>query len=379
MCRIDQHGRRFGGWFACLLAAVGLLGLSPEAQAENNGVEAEIESLRQQLDDEAGADSADAGEVGSNQAEASRPSSSQNVGLERADATNEPQTSAPPHEASTSFWANWRLYRDPLLVGLIAGGVLAFLGVYVVARRIVFVSAALSQVSALGVTGGFLLISLAGITGAAAAWIPPLFAILLAIAVVFGLTWAGDDPSLPRDSVLGTSFVVPMALVLVLAPYIAQEMHQIESLLHGSAVVVRDEDLWTIAISAVLIMGTQVYAFRGFLFASLDPKVARTQGLPVGMLDGVLFTSIALMTGLATRAIGALPTFAMTLLPALGALGLNAGLLTVFAVAGLLGGTSGAGGYLVAYEMGWSVGAAQTLVAATLMLVTRSVGWIGGR
>ena len=40
------------------------------------------------------------------------------------------------------------LYLEPILTGAAAGAVLAFLGVYVVLRRMVFISAALSQVGA---------------------------------------------------------------------------------------------------------------------------------------------------------------------------------------------------------------------------------------
>jgi zinc transport system permease protein len=121
-------------------------------------------------------------------------------------------------------------------------------------------------------------------------------------------------------------------------------------------------------------LATQLFAFRAFVFASLDPTVARTPGVPVRALDAVLFGSIAVMTGLVTRALGALPTFALTVLPAIGALRLKIGLGCVFAVASLLGATAGAGGYGIAYWLDWSVGASQTLVAAALMLATRGVG-----
>ena len=281
-----------------------------------------------------------------------------------------------PDDASSdgAIATAWNLYRDPVLCALMAGAVLGLLGVYVVSRRIVFVSAALSQVSALGITLGFLVAAFAGLGGLLQQLLPPALAIVLSMIVVFVLTAVGDHPSYPRDAVLGTAFVVPMALVLVVGPYIPQEMHEIETILHGSAVVVRTADLWAIGLAGAAVVATQLFALRAFVFASLDPTVARTQGLPVGALDAVLFGSIALMTGLVTRALGALPTFALTVLPAIGALSLKIGLGRVFAVASLLGATAGAGGYWVAYQLDWSVGASQTLVAAALMLATRGVG-----
>lgn len=268
---------------------------------------------------------------------------------------------------------NWELYRDPILCAVAAGLVLGLLGVYVVSRRIVFVSAALSQVSALGIVGGFFLTSALALSGVAAAVLPVSLALLLALALVFALAWIGERPTMGRDAVLGVAFIVPTAMVLVVGPYIPQEMHSVEALLHGSAVLVRKSDLYAVAIAGALVLVTQFAAFRGFIFASLDPVVARTQGVPVRALDLVLFGSIAIMTGLVTRALGALPTFGLTVLPAIGVLGLKIGLRNVFILAALIGAVSGGGGYIVAYFLDWSVGASQTLVAAAFAGVLRAV------
>lgn len=268
----------------------------------------------------------------------------------------------------------WEFYRDPILCAVAAGAVLGLLGVYVVSRRIVFVSAALSQVAALGIVGGFFLVASLSLSGVLAGIVPVGLALLLALAVVFALAWLGDHPSLGRDAILGVAFIVPTALVLVVGPQIPQEMHSVEQILHGSAVLVRKADLWAVLIAGALVVATQLVAFRGFVFASLDPVVARTQGVPVKALDLVLFGSIAIMTGLVTRALGALPTFGLTVLPAIGVLGLKIGLRNVFILASIIGAVSGAGGYLVAYFLDWSVGASQTLVAAGFAVLFRLVG-----
>lgn len=269
---------------------------------------------------------------------------------------------------------NWLLFREPIIAATIAGAVLGWLGVFVVSRRIVFVSAALSQVSALGVVLGFLASAALAASGFLAEALPIGLALGLAVAMILGLTWVGERPSMGRDALLGIAFIVPTALVLVLGPKIPSEMHAVDQLLHGSAVLVRPADLWALAIAAAAIMLAQLAAFDAFIFASLDPTVARTQGVPVRRLDLLLFASIAIMTGLVTRALGAMPTFALTVLPAIGVLGLRIGLRRVFPLAAILGATSGAAGFLVAYLMDWSVGASQTLVALALLLLTRAAG-----
>lgn len=269
---------------------------------------------------------------------------------------------------------NWDLYQDPILAASISGLVLGLLGVYVVSRRIVFVSAALSQTAALGVTLGFLVLTLTPLPETVHDWLPPLLSILLCLGLVFALTKVGESESLGRDAVLGIAFIIPTAIVLIIGPHIAQDMHEIEALLHGSAVLVRPLDLWAVGIAGALVLITQLVAFRGFVFTSLDPIVAETQGLPVRLLDAVLFGSIALMTGLVTRALGALPTFALTVLPAIGALGLRVGLRNVFILSAIGAAVAGGGGYVVAFVFDWSVGATQTLTAGAIALLMRAVG-----
>lgn len=271
---------------------------------------------------------------------------------------------------------HWSLYRDPILCALAAGAVLGLLGVYVVSRRIVFVSAALSQSAAFGIVLGFFWVASLSLSGVAAAVVPMGLALVLAMAVVLALTWVGERPSMGRDAILGIAFIVPTALVLVLGPAIPHEMHSIEQILHGSAALVRKADLYAIAGVGAVVVAIQLVAFRGFIFATLDPLVARTQGVPVRTLDLVLFASIAVMTGLVTRALGALPTFGLTVLPAIGVLGLKIGLRNVFILAAIVGAVSGGGGYLVAYFLDWSVGASQTLVAAGFAVVLRLAGLV---
>src|SRR5688500_2047592 len=53
------------------------------------------------------------------------------------------------------FWAAFELFRDPIVCALIGGAVLGFLSVYIVLRRMAFVSAAITQTAGLGVALAF--------------------------------------------------------------------------------------------------------------------------------------------------------------------------------------------------------------------------------
>mgnify|MGYP001549500826 CR=1 FL=1 len=55
------------------------------------------------------------------------------------------------------FFEGWALFEYPALAGAVAGAILGLLGVYVVLRRLVFLSAAVSQAAGLGVVIAFYL------------------------------------------------------------------------------------------------------------------------------------------------------------------------------------------------------------------------------
>ncbi|SEM85936.1 zinc transport system permease protein [Stigmatella aurantiaca] len=260
------------------------------------------------------------------------------------------------------FVASLDLFLDPVLCALIAGGVLGFLSVYVVLRRMVFVSAAVTQAAGLGVALAFFAeIHLGmhvdptlGATGLS----------LLATALLMA------DPSrlkLTRESVLGLAFAFSGGAAVLVGDRIAQEAHDIQGILFGTAVLVTPEQFAAVAGVGGAILFIHLWWFRGITFASFDRVGARVQGLPVRLLDAVLMVSIGIMVGVSARALGALPVFAFSTLSAIAALVLDLRLPWTFLLATLAGCLSGAGGYLFAFFYDFPVGASQTVCASMLV------------
>jgi zinc transport system permease protein len=272
------------------------------------------------------------------------------------------------------LFASWELFRDPIIAATAAGAVLGWLGVYVVLRRMVFVAAAVSQAAALGV-------ALAFYVQIHLAWhISPVFgAIVLtsAVSLLFML-----DPKrlrITRESILGLAFVLTGGAAVAIGDRISQEAHEIGAILFGTAVLVRTGDLWLIlGIGGVLLAG-HVWTTRGMVLAAFDPDAARVQGLPVRWLDAFLFLSIGVMVAVATRALGALPVFAFTVLPAMAALALGNRVGLVLVLSMVLGALSGFLGYVLAFMRDLPVGASQTLVAASWVGLALLVRLLLGR
>ena len=69
-------------------------------------------------------------------------------------------------EEHLSFWASFMheaWIRDAVIVAMLAGAVCAYVGVFIVLKRMVFVSAALSSMSGVGVASAFYLASVFGV------------------------------------------------------------------------------------------------------------------------------------------------------------------------------------------------------------------------
>lgn len=263
-----------------------------------------------------------------------------------------------------SFFDAWELFRDPVLCGLAAGAVLGFLGVYVVLRRMVFVSAAVTQSAGLGVALAFFAEIHLGLHVD-----PVLGAVALALLATLLLTIDPGRLKLPREVLLGFAFAVSGGATLLVGDHISQEAHDIQSILFGSAVLVRPFDLKMVLLVGGAVALLHLWWFRGIAFATFDPEAARVQGLPVRFLSTFLMLSVGAMVGVAARALGALPVFAFSILPPAIALGLGLRLPWAFALATFLGAAGGGAGYLLAFFLELPVGGTQTVLLGVLLLL----------
>ena len=260
----------------------------------------------------------------------------------------------------------------PILCGALAGALLGTLGVYVVLRRMVFVSAAVSEAAGLGVVVAFAAQAFLGLPAFLA---DPLLG--AAVVALLASRLFVDDPirlHLTRESVLGMVFVLSGAAALLLGSRLPQETHDIQHVLFGTAVMVRWTDLIAVAVVAAGVLSMHAWLHRGMALATFDPEGAAVQGLPVRNLDLALFLSIGIAVAVTTHAIGALPVFALTVLPAVAALAVVRRLVHALVLACVLGLFAGASGYVVAYLLALPVGASQAGVAGVFALAGIGIG-----
>lgn len=274
-------------------------------------------------------------------------------------------------DAPIDFATFWTLFAPAVVAAMVAAVLCGFLGFFVVVRRVAFVSSALGQISGLGVALGFVVGSLLGADPHTKTpiWLDPVvLALALTGAVAMALAYVTRVQRTPPESAVAFVYLVATALAIIVlaSPRMALEKHEVEMLLFGNTVAVTTEHLLELVVVAALVLLSQVFLFKDFLFISFDREMAKALGLPVVPLDLVLHLSLGVSVAVATRAIGALPVFGFLVLPA------GAALLVSDSVAGVLLLAVGAAvsaaalGFYISFLEDWPTGPVMVVCLALL-------------
>jgi zinc transport system permease protein len=264
------------------------------------------------------------------------------------------------------FLAAREIWQTPLLASLIAGALLGFLGVYVVLRRTVFVSAALTQISTVGLVFGLWLEER---LHAEAEHPHHQLGMAMGFAVVAAMLLGALRPRrLPAEAVVGGAWVVASALVVLGVSRLVHAAHDLGGMVFGNAVAVADEELWIIGLVALLCTAIHLAFSKEIAFVSFDHETARALGVRTWLWDGALSLTIGLAIPASARALGALPVFAFLTLPASAALLLRVRLNTAFLLAGAIGVVAAGAGYLLSWFGETPTGATMVATAALFLL-----------
>jgi zinc transport system permease protein len=266
--------------------------------------------------------------------------------------------------ALREFLAAREIWEIPLAASLVSGALLGALGVYVVLRRTVFVSAALTQLSTLGLVATLLVEERFHVETEHPA---EQLAVAMAVSAFGALLLGAFRPRrLPAEATVGATWVVASSLVVLGASRLVHAAHDLGGLVFGNAVAVPGSDLAVIVVVAAVAMAVHGLFAKELAFVSFDPETAEALGMRVRRWDAALFLVLGLAIPPTARALGALPVFAFLTLPATGALLLKVGFRAAFAAAAALGLVAAGAGYLLSWL--WELPTGATMVALTAIL-----------
>jgi zinc transport system permease protein len=194
------------------------------------------------------------------------------------------------------------LFREALYGALVIALACSVLGVYVVLRRIVFVGAAIAQLSSAGIALALFLGGIGAVSGAAGH--PTAFALAfgLAGALFFGLG-GGQRSGVPPDATIGVTYAAAAAVgVLLIAKAKGGEAHDI--FLQGNILgITRADTLVLLAVSIPVLLAHALF-YKEFLFVSFDRETARTLGYRVTFWNLFLYFTLGLVIAFAMQFAG---------------------------------------------------------------------------
>ena len=271
-------------------------------------------------------------------------------------------------EILTQFTNSYFLWRDPMIVGAFTGAICGFLGVYVVLRRIIFVSATLTQISSFGVALSFYLESI-GLALFSTLIGPFLLSLILTMIAAGFYALKRDFSRISREGVIAFGFLIASGGVIILGDRIAIGAHDISTILFGSAVVVDPVDIYLIPGVVILAFVIHLIYYKDFIFVSFDTEAAKLFKYPVRRLNTLLLITVALVVAVSTRALGALPVFALLALPPLASLYLTENLKLVFLFSTIIGTLSATLGYFFSFVLSIPTGASIAVCASVFFIL----------
>ncbi|HEX8850893.1 MAG TPA: metal ABC transporter permease [Gemmatimonadaceae bacterium] len=206
------------------------------------------------------------------------------------------------------------LFKDALYGALIISVVCAALGVYVVLRRIVFVGAAIAQLSSMGIALALFMSGMGWLTGMTAHPVAFSLAFAMAGAVFFGLG-GGARAGVPPDATIGVTYAVAAALgILLISKAASGEAHDI--FLQGNILGITRADVWVLLGVSIPVLLIHLLFYKEFLFVSFDRETARTLGYNVTWWNLFLYFTLGVVIAFAMQFAGVMLVFNFLVLPA---------------------------------------------------------------
>ncbi len=259
----------------------------------------------------------------------------------------------------------YEFMRNAIYAGIMASIACGLIGVYVITKRIVFISGGIAHASFGGIGLGYL-----------AGFSPVLGAMFFAVAAALGMGGVTRKTKIPEDTAIGILWAMGMALGVVfigLAPGYAPDLF---GYLFGNILTVSSSDLLLMAGLNVFIIAVVLALYKEFQALSFDEEFGKVAGLPVNFLYLLLLGLIALTIVLLIRVVGIILVIALLTIPATLARQFTHDMKKMMFLAVVFGIALTFFGLWLSYEFDLASGATIILLSGSVMMVTFVVRYL---
>jgi len=286
------------------------------------------------------------------------------------------------------FLGSWELLRATYLSGALVAFTLGLVGVWVVAREQIFLGAAVSQASTLGVAVALAVGAAVGSgshePGHALHWLESdgaLSGMAVLAAVATALLASGREAARGEsgEAVTAWVFLLSASLPVLLVARQPHGLETIQRLVFSTLLSATDADL---ASFAALALATAVLAWSfhdRLMLLALDPETAAALGLRRGVWYAATAAWLGLAVGLAIHTSGAVYTFGCLVLPGLIARNLCSETRPVLLLAPLLATAAAGAAFFLAHGLDWPPAHTAVALLCAGVVLAWGVRWLRPR
>ena len=191
---------------------------------------------------------------------------------------------------ATILEVQWMLV--PFLACLVLSGILIYLGLHVIARKVIFVDLALAQIAALGATYSITL----GYDPNSDSLMVALFSLAFTFvgAVAFAIARMRKE-KVPQEAFIGIIYAAASAGAILVLSKSATGGEELKHMLVGDILLV---SLPTVIYMALLFVSIGIFHLifrKKFLVISLDPEGAEASGINIRLWDLIFYMSFGVV------------------------------------------------------------------------------------
>jgi len=198
----------------------------------------------------------------------------------------------------------YQFFYNAFISALLASIACGFIGTYIVARRIVFISGGITHSSFGGIGISYYL-----------GFNPVLGAAVFSILSALGIEYISKKTEVREDSAIGILWSMGMALGIIFIFLTPGYSPNLMTYLFGSILTVNTTDLLLMGLNTLIIVVFFLIFYRIILYISFDEEFARAHKVPVMLFNNILLIMVALTIVLSIRVVGIILVISFLTLP----------------------------------------------------------------
>jgi zinc transport system permease protein len=255
-----------------------------------------------------------------------------------------------------------------LIAAFLASITCGFIGAYIVARRMVFISGGITHASFGGIGLGYFW----GIN-------PILGAAIFSILSAFGIRLVSKQTDIREDSAIGILWSFGMAVGIIFIYITPGYAPNLMSYLFGSILTVTIADLTMMGILATVTIAVFLFFYRTILFISFDEEYARSHNAPVETFNYLMLTLVALVIVINIRVAGIILVISYLTIPQSTANLFVNDLKKIIFLSVLISFSGSCIGLLISYYWNIPSGATIIFVFVLIFMIARAIAFLKSR